>query len=182
MILQSLDIEVPLAQEGEIIKRILADNLVTLRCQDAMVQAFVVGVVQGLHPLEKASLIKRLGIPPKKPGALWILYDTTQATEHSSPFSFGLKATCTRCKQDRFFESPRPHWEKKEFKNGNQISHSMVLVAVSRDDCKRALEGAVWKHCGIRDNPSEDLLIGFDLRMRDIVGLEEEPKAKTNQP
>jgi hypothetical protein len=90
--------------------------------------------------------------------------------EKSNTFSFGLKGACGLCHQERVVEAARPYWERVSVKNGNQETFSDVLRPVTRETVKRALENAVWVHCGVTDRPSEDLLAAFQQRMGELIG------------
>jgi hypothetical protein len=170
LLLIALNIEVPPQQESAIVQKILADHFVNTKCMEAMIASLVVEVVRGLHPLEKSALVKRLDVPKKRIGAVWTLYDMTQAIEKSTPYSFGLKAACATCHNERFFSSARPWWKRIKVMNGTQETFKEEYTLPTRDDVKKVLESVVWTHCGIVDRPAEDMLLTFQARMSEIVG------------
>lgn len=171
LLLESLGLSVPRQQEAELVKKILDDHLVGMRCQEALIRSVVVSVVAGLHQLEKSALVKRLDVPASpKPGAHWTLWDMTNSGEDL--YRFGLKAVCQRCRQDWAVMAPRVETEVLTTLDakGKVASQRQVVHAITPATVQKTLDACVWRHCGLADKPSEDLLMLFSNRLSALVG------------
>jgi hypothetical protein len=114
-ILKALGFETLPGPENETLKKVLNDNLVTLRAQELMVEHFAAQAIQQMHASERANLIKKITPPPAhKHLVSWIV----QGGIHTGKTQ--IVGRCGRCGGDCFFDG------KPEFAPGVIWSHCLL--------------------------------------------------------
>jgi hypothetical protein len=80
-------------RDDEILKKILSDNLVTLRAQEIMVAHFALEAVRQMKPAERQALLKRIGCGPR-PAHHRVTWAVEPGLQSGRPM---IKGTCGRC-------------------------------------------------------------------------------------
>jgi hypothetical protein len=134
--------------EAEVLKKILADNFLTLRCQELMIRHFAVEAIQQMHPVERAALLKRISPTPKP--ATKVIWAAEEGHASGKPI---LSASCEGCRQTVYFGIPEVKQAGAKY------------VYPTPADVDRAIENLRWSHCGRTDTPS----VYFIERYREIA-------------
>jgi len=85
--------------EEELRKKILSDNLVTLRAQELMISQFASEAIRQMHPVERQALIKRISPPPKP--LHQVGWKVESGLQSGKPRIVGY---CGRCGQDCHYD------------------------------------------------------------------------------
>jgi hypothetical protein len=83
------------ASEVELLQKILADNLITLRAQQLMIEHFAAEAIRQLHPVERPAFLKRISPPPKP--LYKVLWEVKGGLHTGRPHIHGA---CGQCGQD----------------------------------------------------------------------------------
>jgi hypothetical protein len=97
-ILEALGFKTLHEPEDKILAKVLADNRLTLRSQQLMVEHFAEAAIKLMHPLERAALLKKVSPPPMSKTPVTWSAEVGPATGVAAIYGF-----CSRCKQDVAF-------------------------------------------------------------------------------
>jgi hypothetical protein len=136
-------------------KKLINDHLVLERAQRLMLEGTIPRVLEQMHPLEIAALIKRIGPPPAPTGkAVWGWKESLTTADKI------FSASCPACHQTAYFAIPRPQLLQRESKRVPG-KFDDYWTTVSKGDVEKACAQLAWFHCGKLDKPDENFTAAF---------------------
>jgi hypothetical protein len=152
------------APEVELLQKILNDNLISIRCQQLMIEQFAPEAIRQLHPsYERPAFLKRIGAVPKpKARAVWgVVYVDI------SNRAF-VKAECPLCKQCMQYGPPeKQNRTVYDRSSGEPVSHR--IVGITTDALNQSVASLAWTHCGILDKAPAHVVAEWSEYLKTLV-------------
>lgn len=152
------------APETELLQKILNDNLISIRCQQLMIEQFAPEAIRQLHPsYERPAFLKRIGAVPKPKGrAVWgvVYLDISNRAF--------VKAECALCKQCMQYGPPeRQHRVIVDGSSGEPVSNQSF--GITTDALNWSVASLAWTHCGDVDKAPAHVVAEWSEYLKTLV-------------